>query len=297
MMIFATGWSEGFDGPGRRFVVYLKGCNLRCRWCASPEGIDRAPQMLFYPAHSAYAASACPYGAVKESALNRALCLQCLDRSCIHVAKHPAFELAGQEMSGADLVKRAVTARPLFGGDGGVTFTGGEPTLQADEVLDAIKRLKKRHIHTAVETNAGTAEFPRFLGQVDLLIVDLKCVSPGLHREWTGADNGLILGNLLVAAANQPELLVRVPLVAGFNDGEQEMDRIAKFLGRMARPRKELRVQVLPFHHMGEPKYAALGVSYPMDGVPPPAESRIQALESRLTAEGVAVEPVWRTRR
>ena len=293
MRIFATGWSEEVDGPGRRWVVYLKGCNFRCRWCANPEGMSSSPEMLFYPGRSPYADKACPYGAVQGTHLNRVKCATCADRPCSRVARDPAFEFAGWEMSVEELLGRADAARPLLGGQGGITFAGGEPTLQADDVLAAMAALRGRQIHTTIETNASTPGFARFPGQVDLIIADVKCVSPDRHRECTGADNALTLGNLSAAAQRQRDLLVRVALVTGFNDTDDEMDRIAAFLGRLRQGRDRLRAQVLRLHHVGEPKYAALGIEYPMKGCPYPPEQRARDLEGRLSDAGLDVEPLW----
>ncbi|MCY2929175.1 MAG: glycyl-radical enzyme activating protein [Planctomycetota bacterium] len=292
MRIFSTGWSEDVDGPGRRWVVYLKGCNFRCRWCANPEGIDPAPEMLFYPARSGYADTACPHGAVKDNALDRARCAACPDRPCVGVAKDPAFELAGRELGVDELVARALAARPLLR-QGGVTFAGGEPTLQADEVLAAAAALRDRQIHTAIETNAGTPGFARFPGQVDLIIADVKCVSPDRHREFTGADNSLVADNLAAAAARQRDLLVRVTLVTPFNDAPAELARLAGLLGRLRKQRDRLRAQVLRQHHLGGPKYAALGIEYPMKDAPCPPPSRARELEGLLAEAGLDVEPPW----
>ena len=292
MRIFADGWSDDVDGPGRRWVVYLKGCNFRCSWCANPEGIHGAPEMLFYPARSAWADKACPFGAVTGQNLDRAKCSPCADRPCVRVAKDPAFDFAGRELSVSELLARAQAARPLLR-QGGVTFAGGEPTLQADDVLAAAAALRDRRIHTAVETNAGTPGFARFPGQVDLIIADVKCVSPDRHREFTGADNAPVADNLAAAAARQRDLLVRVTLVTGFNDAPDELARLAAFLGRLRKQRDRLRAQVLRQHHVGEPKYAALGIEYPMKGSPCPPEQKARELEALLTEAGLDVESPW----
>ncbi|MCY2925786.1 MAG: glycyl-radical enzyme activating protein [Planctomycetota bacterium] len=297
MRIFATGWSDDVDGPGRRLVVYLKGCNFRCRWCANPEGMSAAPEMLFYPARSAFAQASCPRGAVRDGRLDRTRCAACPDRPCVRLARDPAFEFAGAELSTEALLARAEAARPLLAEQGGVTFAGGEPTAQADEVLAAAQALRGMRIHTAIETNAGTPGFAQFPGQVDLIIADVKCVSPDRHREYVGADNALVAGNLAAAAARQGDLLIRVTLVTGFNDGEDEQARLAELLGRLRQGRDRLRAQVLRLHHVGECKYAALGIEYPMKGAPHPAEQRARELESRLAAAGLTVEPPWSTKK
>lgn len=287
MLIFSTGWSEGYDGPGRRLVVYLKGCNFRCRWCGNPEGVSPDPEMLFYAGRTRHAESACPHGAVRGAALARDACRRCSDTACVAVAKDPAFELAGGPLTAGQLRDRAAAARALFGRSGGVTFSGGEPTLQAEELLDALDELRRAGLHTAVETNASTEAFPLIAGRADLIIADVKCQDPERHRQWTGGDNSRVASNLRAAAESASALLVRTTLVTGVNDSEEEMDRLAGLLAGLARPGKELQAQVLRLHHLGEPKYAALGLEYPMKNTPPPAPETVRRLEQKLEAAGV----------
>jgi pyruvate formate lyase activating enzyme len=295
MRIFATGWSEGYDGPGRRWVVYLKGCNLNCRWCANPEGIETEPQMLFRPGRGSEPAVVCPEGAVTERAdgwsLSRERCVTCRERRCVQVWRHPAFERVGEEVTPAEIVRRVLKARGLFGTEGGVTFGGGEPTLQVEDVLEVVRSLRGEAIHTAIETNAATEAFAAIPGEVDLLICDLKCVSSDLHREWTGLGNDLVLQNLRRAVEVQPRMTVRIPLIPGFNDSPEEMNRIGEFLSELSDLRREMgaregwapiRVEILRLHHLGEPKYAALNWPYPMAGVEAPAREQAEAMVAIL---------------
>ena len=321
MKIFSSGWSDGFDGPGRRWVVYLKGCDFRCRWCANPEGLSPETEILFRPKRGVdFLDRACPHRAVgrtgpggaaiceSEWSLDRERCAECPDFHCARVGRHDAFELAGEEIAVGEVVDRAVRSKPLFDPDGGVTFGGGEPTLQAGELKEALAELRKEGIHTAVETNAGSEEAGRFIGLADLLICDLKCLSLEIHRRWTGAGNEAVLENLREAARRQPDLIVRVTLVTGMNDSESEMDAMAGFLAELAEIRRSskreeamrdeakrenakrgkamqgeaMRVEVLRFHHLGEPKYAALGIEYPMAGAAIPGREMGEAFVRRL---------------
>ena len=290
MNIFSTGWSEGFDGPGRRWVVYLKGCNFRCRWCANPEGLFPEPQILFYSDRARYADKACPYGAVKKSSnkwrLDREKCARCKDVPCVNVWHHPAFERVGKEVPIAEVVGCAQRYRPLFGRNGGVTFGGGEPTLQANQLLMTIKALRQKGIHTAIETNASTADLQKFVGLVDLLICDLKCISSDVHRKWMDADNRLVLQNLLSMAKKQSQLIIRIPFVRGMNDSKEEMEKLRMFLYDLAKQRKYLNVEVLRQHHLGEPKYAALGKEYPMRDAPLPGRKKAQGFVDELVRCG-----------
>lgn len=187
------------------------------------------------------------------------------------------------ELAVKAIIAIALEHEPLFSCGGGVTFGGGEPTLQYEELLEAILELNRNNIHTAIETNACTEKREMFFNEVSLLICDLKCISPDVHNEWTGFDNSIVLGNLRKAAEIQESLLIRIPLFKGMNDSKKEIVRIAGFLGELASKRNTLQVQILRQHHLGEPKYAALGIKYPMAGQPIPTPEETEQFASQLS--------------
>ncbi|MBI5722993.1 MAG: glycyl-radical enzyme activating protein [Planctomycetes bacterium] len=296
MKIFSTGWSEGYDGPGRRWVVYLKGCNLRCQWCANPESLEAGPQMLFYAARGEDFHEACPKSAVKKDQsgrwhLDRAVCAACGLKDCVNLWRHPAMELSGFEMSPAEILERVERSRDLFGRGGGVTFGGGEPTLQMDELIEAVELVRGIGVHVAAETNATAHDFGRIICRVDLLICDLKCVDPARHLKWTGMENSRILANLRAAAAGQKDLWIRIPAVAGLNSDDAEIARLADVIAELVglRAGRGLFVEILPMHHLGQPKYHALDMDYPMDGVGPPDSRRLERMRQVIAKTGADV--------
>ena len=279
MKIFAQGWSNGFDGPGRRLVYYLKGCNFRCRWCGNPESIGTEPEILFYPGKSEFAAASCPYGAVNGESLDRTRCGTCPDRPCINRWHDRAFELAGREITAAEIVAETKERRSLFGDDGGVTFSGGEPTLQMDALLEAARALKKEGIHLAVENNASSSRFAELFTVFDLVICDLKCVTPKLHRAITNAGNRTVLKNL---ESPWPKV-IRIPLIQAVNFTQEEQERMLRFLVH-AVPK---RVELLRLHQLGLPKYRALGQACPAETWLPPEREAAEKFAQRLKKRGL----------
>lgn len=275
MMIFHRGWSAGFDGPGTRLIYYLKGCNLRCDWCGSPESISPRPELLYHPGRDNMPKS-CPYGAPgPDGTLNRELCRECETFDCVRVWRNPAFELAGGEIAPEEVLREAREARDLVSG---VTFGGGEPTLQLRELLLTLDLLRQDGFHTAVESNAATIEFARLPGRADLLFADLKTLDSELAARRVGVSLPLLRENLRIAAKNQPELRIRIPVVTGLNDTPERQRELAEFCRELRdlRPDRTLSVELLRQHHLGGPKYRALGRTNPTEGVEPPSRETMR---------------------
>lgn len=290
MNIFSSGWSVDKDGPGQRYVVYLKGCNMCCRWCASPESISAQPQILFYPERSDSPVDyVCPYGAVKRAEIDREQCHTCNTYECVKKWKHKCFELSGYYINSTELSAEVLANAPMFGDDGGVTFGGGEPSLQVEEILSVLNVLRPQSIHTAMESNASTPGFRKLVGKINLIIADLKCITAEKHREWTGIDNSDILANLELAAREQADLLIRIPLVKGFNTDDEEVSKICDFLEKMHDWRVSVDVEILRMHHIGQPKYAALGMDYPVEGLTEPEVVVADKIKERLNKSGINV--------
>lgn len=286
MRIFATGFSHGFDGPGRRWVVYLKGCNLKCRWCANPESISYSPEILYYPNRATVSPKVCRFGAIAaDGKLNRMLCEKCTEHSCVHIWKHNSFEHVGEDVLPHWVLEQAVQYKPLFAADGGVTFGGGEPTLQQPELLETLAMLRNNGISTAIETNATSGNFDSLLNAVDWLICDLKCVSSEKHAAWTGIGNDVILRNIRTAAAKRQQLVVRIPFVAGFNDDAAELKSMADYLSGLASD--GLWIEIMRMHHIGKCKYEALGLDYPMRNVDEPDIVAAQDFVEELKMRGL----------
>lgn len=288
MIIFHSGFSHGFDGPGNRLIFYLKGCNFRCDWCASPESIRPVPELLYYSdRNSDSEGTSCPKKAFcADKVLNRKRCGHCQSFDCIRVWHNPAFERAGREISPEEILHRAEEASEFISG---VTFGGGEPTLQSSELIRTCRLLRKNGFHTAMESNASTPGFPDLIGEIDFLIADLKTLNPETARKRMSADISRVEENLRQAASRQKNFVLRIPVIKGVNDGKKELSELLTFCGELKdlRPDRILKVELLRQHHLGEPKYAALGQTYLLKGTPLPEKSVLETFSARLNDAGI----------
>lgn len=234
------------DGPGIRTVVFLKGCPLRCKWCANPES----------------------------------------QRMEVQILQGMEAERKGREMDVEDVVKACMQDWDFYEeSGGGVTLSGGEPLAQAGFARQLLEALGEKGMHRAVETTGFAEEevFASVLGHVELVLFDVKHWDSRRHREGTGVGNEGILKNLQAAVASGKEVLPRIPVIPGFNDGLQD----AAGFGRLLKGLGLRRAQLLPFHQFGESKYAGLGMEYAYAGIDPLHEEDLGAYQAAFAGEGV----------
>jgi pyruvate formate lyase activating enzyme len=169
---------------------------------------------------------------------------------------------------------------------GGVTLSGGEPTLYPDFLIRLFELCKEEGIHTAIETCGYTSwkSFEKIAGSIDLFLYDIKVIDPEKHRVWTGVDNRLILRNAQKLARMGKKMIVRVPLVPGVNDGEEEFRRIAEFAKSLETVKT---MHLLPFHHIGQSKYETLDMEYAVSDLAEPNQGTIR--KCRRIAEEVGL--------
>jgi pyruvate formate lyase activating enzyme len=261
------------DGTGIRTVVFLKGCPLRCKWCANPESQERRAQL-------AWTASSCIGCKYCEQKLTEHKCHftekglewndlvvpdpERIDRTCASTALH----VIGKEMTAEEVLYEVQRDLVFYdSSQGGLTISGGEPLMQPDFTLELIREAHKRGIHCTMECSGyGKAEkFIRIAEELDYLYMDIKSMNSKKHRAYTGVANERILDNIKQVKKACPKLptCIRTPVIPGFNDTPEDILAIKQFVDTLPSTDYEL----LKYHKLGMPKYESLRREYPMGDV------------------------------
>jgi pyruvate formate lyase activating enzyme len=267
------------DGPGIRTVVFLKGCPLRCAWCANPENLVSRVQVGFISRlcqGCGRCAAACRHGAIIPGyayRINQEKCTACGE--CVARCYYDALVRYGTERTSREVFEEVRRDKMFYDtSGGGVTVSGGEPMTRHEFVYELFSLCKEDGISTCVETCgfAPRAAFERILPVTDLFLFDLKAMDPALHEKFTGCGNAPILDNARYLADEGADILFRQPLVPGYTDAEENIRRTAEFILSLG---GGYAIELMPFHRAGAPKYAALGLPYEAEHLTPLTEAQI----------------------
>jgi len=229
------------DGRGIRTIVFFKGCFLRCRWCCNPESQK--------------------YNIETMTVNGKA-------------------ETVGQDATIDEILMPVERDRPYYRrSGGGLTLSGGEVLIQYKFAAELLSAAKERGIHTNIQSTALVEYYKieALLPYLDEFLLDVKHVNPVKHEEFTGKPNLLTLDNAKKIAANKTtRLVIRVPVIPGFNATEEDISDISSFVGSLTNVAE---LHLLPYHRYGEGKYAALGREYPMGDIAAPSDTTMENLK------------------
>ena len=299
------------DGPGLRTTVFLKGCPLRCLWCQNPEGMPAA-QGVWWEERKCIrclaCVEACPSGALQadEAGLHRDRdkCTVC--GACVEACPSLAMTFTGREWSLDDLVREVLKDRDYYQAfGGGVTVSGGEPLSQHRFVAQFFRRLREAGVHTALDTCglAPAAALDSVLPHTDHVLFDIKILDPGVHRQFTGQSNEVILTNLLtiadtirqgnhgqmLSAGRAMRLWIRTPLIPDATATAENIAAIARFIDQNLRDVVE-RWELCAFNTACKRKYDKLDTAWTYQDYPLMDQGAIDALERVALAAGAPRE-------
>jgi len=237
------------DGPGLRTTVFLKGCPLRCLWCHNPEGLSPKPQ-LYIRKHACQHCGLCRRGCSHPDC-------QPYGR-CLHICPSGLISISGREITSDALASALKSNLFLFGKDGGVTFSGGEPLMQAEFLLDVAAQLDGIHLALETSGHAPSEVFRAVISRMNYVYMDLKLADRELHKQYTGVYNDQILKNLEILRASGVPCTIRTPLIPGITDTQENLSGIRKLVG-------DLPHELLPNNAMAGAKYDLLNMEFPLN--------------------------------
>jgi pyruvate formate lyase activating enzyme len=297
------------DGPGLRTTVFLKGCPLSCLGCHNPEGQGKGPELVFRPDRCTACGDcvpACPQEAIAlvwreavggpEVGPNGARGIEIawdrcdLNGACVEVCLPGALELVGEAKGVQEILDLLEADRIYFDeSSGGVTFSGGEPFAQPDVLRELLLGCSERELPVVLDT-CGHVEpviFQELAPLASQLLFDLKLMDEERHEHYTGVHNRWILENLRWAGRQtRPVLTVRVPLIPGVNDDEENLRSTGRFIAGLP---EVPRVDLLPYHRLGVDKYGRMGRRYNLGDVAPPPEETVLFAVGLLESAGLSV--------
>jgi pyruvate formate lyase activating enzyme len=260
-LIFSVKRYSVHDGPGIRVTFFMKGCPLNCMWCHNPEGISYLPETVMQTNRVGD----------REFSKN--------EEVGKYYTVNSILEILGKEEVFMNQSK------------GGVTFSGGEPMLQFKFLLDALQACKKNGYHTAVDTSgySSAENYKSIIPFTDLFLFDIKHLEEARHIESTGVSNIGILDNYRLLLESGKDIMVRIPIIPGFNDNIDHLEKLKHFL--IATKTGSLKkINLLPFHKIGTSKYKKFNIPYRMGNTEPPDKEKMQKLKEFFLETGVKVK-------
>ncbi|MFC2089306.1 glycyl-radical enzyme activating protein [Bacteroidota bacterium] len=247
------------DGPGIRTTVFFKGCPMQCVWCHNPESHDMHPE---------------EYSVIRK-----------VDGKNIEMKR-----VYGKEISNEEVLVEMLKDQAFYDkSGGGVTFSGGEPLFQHKSLIHLLIALGKEGIHRAVDTSGYTSReiVLEAAEHTELFLYDLKIMDADLHKRFTGIDNRVILENAELLMERGAELIIRIPVIPGINDTEQELAAFTDFLSTRSNHIRQ--IDLLPYHSIGSDKYRRMDKEYELEELTEPTALWMEHLKGQMKTTGVPV--------